>query len=202
MKKWLFLISLLLIVALPKKALAQQNPFDCRVKITDQCPQIEIGGFRTNVIECKEPYGSRVWCCRSADVCPDGTFKPDGTKVPLIIGNICDTAGAKINECKACFKGEDSNGPGTWTAIGCLPTDTAKFMGILMQFAVGIAGGIAFLLIIFGGFQILTSAGNPEQLNGGKELVTSAVAGLLLIIFSIFILRLIGVNILGLPGFG
>lgn len=66
----------------------------------------------------------------------------------------------------------------------------------------GIAGGIAFLLILFGGFQIITSAGNPEQLNAGKELISSAIAGLLLIIFSILLLKIIGFNILGIPDFG
>ncbi len=76
------------------------------------------------------------------------------------------------------------------------------FVSKLVGITVGIAGGIAFLLILFGGFQILTSAGNPEQLNAGRELISSAVAGLLLIIFSIFLLRLIGYNILGIPGFG
>jgi hypothetical protein len=86
------------------------------------------------------------------------------------------------------------------TAIGCLPTDFGGFVGIVLKFGMGIAGGIAFLLILLGGFQIITSAGNPEQLNAGKELVSSAVTGLLLIIFSVFFLKIIGVDILGIPG--
>jgi hypothetical protein len=85
------------------------------------------------------------------------------------------------------------------TAIGCLPTDFGGLVGVLLKFGMGIAGGIAFLLILLGGFQILTSAGNPEQLNAGKELVGSAVTGLLLIIFSVFFLKIIGVDILGIP---
>lgn len=90
----------------------------------------------------------------------------------------------------------------TWTAIGCIPTDPAEFVKVLLRFGIGIGGGIAFLLILFGGFQMMVSSGNPEKLNEGKELVASAIAGLLMIIFSIFLLRLIGFSILGIPGFG
>jgi len=101
----------------------------------------------------------------------------------------------RIN-CDDCFSKN-----GAWTALGCIPTDPSAFIGFILTIGIGMAGGIAFLLILFGGFQILTSAGNPEHLNAGKELVGSAIAGLLLIIFSVFILRIIGVNILGIPGF-
>ena len=87
------------------------------------------------------------------------------------------------------------------TAIGCIPTDFGGLLGEFFTFGTGIGGGIAFLLILFGGFQILTSAGNPEQLNAGKELVVSAISGLLMIIFSVFLLSVIGVDILGLPDF-
>ncbi|OGM87253.1 hypothetical protein A2614_02440 [Candidatus Woesebacteria bacterium RIFOXYD1_FULL_40_21] len=87
------------------------------------------------------------------------------------------------------------------TAIGCIPiSDTNALMGFILTWAIGIGGGIAFLLIIVAGFQIMTSTGNPERLKGGQELLTSAIAGLIMIIFSVFILRIIGVDILKLPG--
>lgn len=104
----------------------------------------------------------------------------------------------KQKECDQCM----GTGTGAWTAFGCIKTDPQQFIGEILRIGVGIGGGIAFLLILFGGFQILTSAGNPEKLNAGKELVTSAITGLLIIIFSLFILRLIGFNIFGIPGFG
>jgi len=89
------------------------------------------------------------------------------------------------------------------TQIGCIDASGAGgFVGSLMRLSTNIAGGIAFLLILFGGFQILTSAGNPERLNAGKELLSSAIAGLLLIIFAVFLLKVIGVDILCIPGFG
>lgn len=88
---------------------------------------------------------------------------------------------------------------GISTALGCINVSGTDFVTTLLNFGIGIAGGIAFLLIIFGGFQILTSAGNPERLNAGKELISSAITGLLMIIFSVFLLRIIGVDILGIP---
>ncbi len=75
-------------------------------------------------------------------------------------------------------------------------------MGFILKWAIGIGGGIAFLLIIYAGFMLMTSQGNPERLQAGKELMTSAISGLILLIFSIFILKVIGVDILGIPGFG
>jgi hypothetical protein len=88
------------------------------------------------------------------------------------------------------------------TAIGCIPVkDTNAFIGFILRWAIGIGGGIAFLLILYSGFMIMSSQGNPERLKAGQELLTSALAGLIMLIFSVFILRIIGVDILGLPGF-
>lgn len=88
------------------------------------------------------------------------------------------------------------------TAIGCIPVkgssqDTIQF---ILRWALGVGGGIAFLLIVLSGFQIMTSQGNPERLKAGQELLTSAIMGLLMIIFSVFILRFIGIDLLALPG--
>jgi len=72
----------------------------------------------------------------------------------------------------------------------------------IVTYAMGIGGLIAFILIIVGAFQIILSAGNPDRVKAGKEMITSAIAGLLLIIFSVFILKIIGYDILEIPGFG
>jgi len=81
-------------------------------------------------------------------------------------------------------------------------TDLAIKITSIVKYSVGIGGLIAFILIVAGGLQIILSAGSPERVKAGKEMITSAIAGLLLIIFSIFILKLIGYDILNLPGFG
>jgi hypothetical protein len=91
---------------------------------------------------------------------------------------------------------------GVNTAIGCIPLNsTTALAAFLLRWGIGIGAGLSFLLIIFSGFQITTSAGKPQQLQGGKDLLTAAIAGLIMLIFSVFLLQLIGVQILHLPGF-
>lgn len=85
------------------------------------------------------------------------------------------------------------------SAIGCIPVgDTNQFMGWILGWAVGVGGGIAFLLIVYASFMIMTSQGIPDRLKAGQELLTSAISGLIMLIFSVFILKFIGIDILGL----
>jgi len=106
---------------------------------------------------------------------------------------ICGTNSA----CKVCVEKNNS-----WTALGCLHTGNPQsFIAQILRIVLPIAGGIAFLLMIFGGLQIIFSGGNPDKVKAGKEMIVGALAGLLLIIFSVFILRVIGYDILRLPGF-
>jgi hypothetical protein len=89
------------------------------------------------------------------------------------------------------------------TAIGCIAVlgSTDDFLGDILKWAVEIGGGISFVLMLYADFVIMTSQGGPERLQAGKELLTSAVTGLILLIFSIFILKFIGIDILGLDRF-
>jgi len=115
-------------------------------------------------------------------------------EAPTVCDYIPDGGSAKSN-CKSCLENGNS-----YTAIGCIDTSsTSNFIKKILTIALGMGGGIAFLLILFGGFQIMTSTGNPEKLQAGQELISGAVAGLMMIMFSVFLLRLIGVDILGLP---
>jgi len=87
------------------------------------------------------------------------------------------------------------------TAIGCIPLGKEGLATFFLKWGIGVGGGIAFLMIIFAGFQIMASQGNPDKLKAGQELLTAAIAGLILLIFSVFILRFIGVTILQIPDF-
>lgn len=102
----------------------------------------------------------------------------------------------EYNLCVDCAE----NKKGVWTAIGCVEGDFSQFIsGFLLKTALGFAGIFAFLCIIYASFLMQSSQGNQEKLKKAQELLTSCIMGLILIIFSVFILKLIGVNILQLP---
>ena len=88
---------------------------------------------------------------------------------------------------------------GVPTALGCIDTDTAGFISAFSLVAFGLGFGIAFLMMVFGAIKILTSSGNPEGVNSGREIIISALTGLLFMIFGVFLLRLIGGNIFHFP---
>jgi len=92
------------------------------------------------------------------------------------------------------------------TALGCIPSifgsidEIKSLIGWLLGRIIALAGGIAFLLMLISGIMIIVSSGDPERVKAGQELFAAAVSGLLFIIFSIFILRIIGVEFLSIPG--
>lgn len=153
------------------------------------------------------------------DAINDGTCEPTNAgeitcpdHCPALQTVICD--GQEFAVCKpswgyfhkpTCdfYTGDGNYITGIRTAIGCIPVEnTQELTKFLLSVGLGISGGIALLLIVYAGFLIMTSQGNPQRLQAGKELLTAALSGLLLVVFSATLLRLIGVNILRIPGFG
>ena len=85
------------------------------------------------------------------------------------------------------------------TAIGCIPyADKNAFLTFFLQWAIGIAGGIFLILAGFAAFQLITASGDPKKAQAGREMLTSAIAGLVFLILSLFILNAVGVGIFGL----
>ncbi|MFA6250843.1 MAG: hypothetical protein WC686_05115 [Candidatus Shapirobacteria bacterium] len=90
--------------------------------------------------------------------------------------------------------------PRIYTALGCIPVRVDQMLYQILPYVFGIAGGISFLLMVYGFILIATSGGDPKAVQGAQETVTSAIKGLLVSIFSIFLLRLIMLQILRIPG--
>lgn len=87
------------------------------------------------------------------------------------------------------------------TGLGNFCPEPTALVEKILQIAIGVSSGIAMLLLISGAFKVLTSSGDPKAVMSGKETITSAIAGLLLILLSVAILNIIGFNILGIPFF-
>jgi len=87
------------------------------------------------------------------------------------------------------------------TAFGNISTNPTTFAGKILSIATGLAGGIALILMVIGSIRVLMSSGDQQRLAAGRDMIVAAVAGLLFLIFSVLILRFIGVNLLGsIPG--
>ncbi|MCL4338426.1 hypothetical protein M1271_01920 [Patescibacteria group bacterium] len=140
-------------------------------------------------------------CSNGCNTCPGcpGAVHPTVAFVPDI-KPLCDQLDPQYqSKCSACL----ASGRKMWTAIGCIPLDfTALIKDYIFTTGVGMAGGISFLYFIYGAFMILTSAGNTEQIEEARQIIISSLSGLFLIIFSVFLLKFIGVDIFKIPGFG
>lgn len=102
--------------------------------------------------------------------------------------------------CTSQGYGATSAHPRIDTALGCVPVELSEFVKWLLPYLFGVAGGISFILMVYGFILMTMSHGDPKQVQGAQETITSAVMGLLVSIFGLFILRLITVNILRIPG--
>lgn len=86
------------------------------------------------------------------------------------------------------------------TGLGSIPTNITSVISTAFGILLSFTGGILLIIIVFSGYRIMTSQGDAEKIKGARETLTSAIVGFLFIVFSITILRVIGVDILHIPG--
>lgn len=85
-----------------------------------------------------------------------------------------------------------------------LPSGNFSVAGLLNRTLVYIfplAGLVLFLMLVWGGFEMLTGAASKKNLDAGKQRITTALIGFLLLFASYWIVQIVeyvtGVNILG-----
>lgn len=88
------------------------------------------------------------------------------------------------------------------TDLGPVPLEPAGLVNVVLRYSLAFGGAIALILVIWGGFRIATSNGNPSEVQKGKEIITYAIVGLLLILFSVIIVSVVGGGIIGIPQIG
>lgn len=157
---------------------------------------VKLGGIRGP----GNQYGTACWVNRfkvttdpTSAVLRSGTYK--NTENPTHAQTTTPETAPILAKAGGKTCGDDVES-GISTAIGCIHTQPVEFVKDFMKFAIGISGGLAFLMMLFGAFQMITSAGNAEALKAGQDRLTSAVIGLLFVIFATLLLQIIGVDIL------
>ncbi len=92
-----------------------------------------------------------------------------------------------------CTKGDIT------TTLGTIPCSPGGFTTALYGIGLGLIGSVSLLYIVYGGYLILTSQGNPEQLNKGKSYILYAIIGVVVAVAGFAMYQIIAVDILKAP---
>ena len=87
------------------------------------------------------------------------------------------------------------------TDFGCFPNDPVGFVQKFYGIGLGFVAGVALIALIWGGYSIMMSGGDPHRVNIGKSYIYYAIAGLMLAIFGYVFIQTVLVDILHVPGF-
>lgn len=78
--------------------------------------------------------------------------------------------------------------------LNCIPAIFSNIVTALLM----LAGTFALFLFIMGGFKYMNSSGDPKQLEGARHTLVYGIVGLLIVLFSFFIIQLIS-TVTGAP---
>lgn len=70
-------------------------------------------------------------------------------------------------------------------------TKLSEVVPNVITILLSVSGVIAVLFIIIGGFQYMTSSGNPEAAKKGRQTLTYAIVGLVIIVLSYIIVSVV-----------
>ena len=70
-------------------------------------------------------------------------------------------------------------------------TDVSSILNIVMPLFIGGAGLVFFITLLIGALTIITAGGNSERFQTGKKRITFSIMGLIMVISSYFIVKLV-----------
>lgn len=62
----------------------------------------------------------------------------------------------------------------------------------LLPYLVVFAGLLLLLYLLYGGFQLMTSGGDPKKIETGKGIITTALIGFTIVFISFWLIQIIG----------
>lgn len=171
----------------------------CKYAVGQECTLCAI----QTTYSCNDVATASATSCFTSIYCGNfsSTIAPTSIITPPPCKKWVDVNGKEIATSSALVAEGHAKCAAFDTAFGDIATDQTGLIRKIFTVILSLSGGIALVLIIYSGYQLVVSRANPEKIQGAKETITSAIVGLLFIIFSIAILQIIGVEILRIPGF-
>lgn len=90
----------------------------------------------------------------------------------------------------AQFQVPNAGGTGLSGGLGSETTLTGFILRVI-NIALALAGLIAVLFLIIGGFRFITAGGNEGAAESAKKIITNAVIGIIVIILSFVVVRVV-----------
>jgi hypothetical protein len=85
--------------------------------------------------------------------------------------------------------------------LGGLPSDVGGLISNALPYVFGAAGIALLLYLIMGGFQFMTSHGDPKAMQGAQAKITNALIGFVIVITAYLLVGVLG-KIFGIDSFG
>jgi hypothetical protein len=183
-------------------------------KADSSCPQIYANGCtlgESNDLYKSPDFESQIgWACTKCFL-PGEAIRVDNSTQKL---HICDPTESEnyreedlingnVNDTIAYLQADEENQlelkscreqGGLYIAIGCVdPTPIGIITGAI-RISFGVLGGVALLQIILAG--IAYQSGEEARIQTARNRVFATIGGVSLLVFSVLVLRIIGVNIL------
>jgi hypothetical protein len=130
------------------------------------------------------------------------TVGPEGAKVLQKCGGLPDQQTSYCYSCLAKnFKKDGSEYISSpeytfSSSIGCIPTSIMGVVTRLFQIGIGVGGGIAIIRIIQGA--LMRQTNDPAKIQEGTQIIFTTFVAIAMLLASIYILRIIGVDVLNL----
>lgn len=79
--------------------------------------------------------------------------------------------------------------------------EPVEFVSDIYGIGLMLIGGVALLSIVYGGYVILSSQGDPGKIRDGKAYIFYALIGLFMAFAGMVVYQIIGGDVLRIPGF-
>lgn len=168
--------------------------YKCFQGICDRnnCPSSECGYANFAKCACGESFtdDNHSFCCAAESYV--SATRDDCLSHCSLLGPAEPLPPGKLNLTYPSFTIGDT----TYTLDFNMPLN--RLIAWFYYFIIMLSGLAAFVMLVWGGFGWLTSVGNPSKISEAKERITSALLGLLIILASWLVLRVINPDLLTL----